>query len=205
MPVTPAGITTLAPNAGKRLTGIQLLRFMRAMKSPHAFPLISQALTRACIGLTLSMGLLVLSGFAQSKESASGDARLEQLERSKWASPLPQWRALLAADMVSVEYGFGAVPKTRRVNLAFLDAQPAPSLPPGAAPPEFVLSDFKFVHPTAESAIVCYHVKAAALGFDAYATSVWAKREGQWLTVFYQATLTAPDAPGLNDYFPAKP
>jgi hypothetical protein len=51
------------------------------------------------------------------------------------------------------------------------------------------------VHLVAENAaLVTYHVKAAGLdhgkGFqlDSYASSLWIKKDGKWLNVFYQAT-----------------
>ena len=111
---------------------------------------------------------------------------------------------MLADDMLSVEYGFDAVPKTRRINMVFFASQSSPAASPASAPPRFELSDFRFVHPNADSAILSYHVKALTFPFDAYATSVWARRDGKWITVFYQATLTAPDSPGLNDFLPTK-
>ncbi|HKT27281.1 nuclear transport factor 2 family protein [Dyella sp.] len=58
------------------------------------------------------------------------------------------------------------------------------------------LSGFN-VHFVAENAaVVTYHVKASGLDhgksfhLDSYASSLWLKRHGTWLNVFYQATPT---------------
>lgn len=172
------------------------------MKSHSRSLALSHALRRTCLGSVIFFCLLAGASAAAPTDS---DASLEKLERSKWTPDgLKQIRPLLADDMLSVEYGFGAMPRTRRINMAFMDAQPPPAPPPGMEPPRFELSDFRFVHPSADTTIVSYHVKGLTMPFDAYATSVWARRAGKWITVFYQATLTAPDAPGLNDFLPQK-
>lgn len=51
------------------------------------------------------------------------------------------------------------------------------------------------VHVVAEDAVlITYHVKAAGLDhgkafqLDSYASSLWMKRDGKWLNVFYQST-----------------
>ena len=168
---------------------------------PNALRLgFAHTLRRACA----LFALVLMSGFGTAVAAASTEveANLEAMERSKWAMPPPMIFAMCADEFLSVEYGFDAVPKTRRVNLAFSRAQEFPPMPEGMEPPRFELADFKFIHASADSVIVSYHVKSLSFPFDAYATSVWAKRQGKWMTVFYQATLTSPDSPGLNDFLP---
>ena len=103
---------------------------------PHPTPaVIPHALTRTCLGLILVSSLLVGTGAAAPKGPASADAQLEQRERSKWSAELlgkPQILAMFAHDMLSVEYGFDTVPKTRRVNMVFMASQPPPATSPGS-------------------------------------------------------------------------
>jgi hypothetical protein len=59
------------------------------------------------------------------------------------------------------------------------------------------LSGFDVHYVAKDAALITYHVKAAGLdhgkGFqlDSYASSLWMKRDGKWLNVFYQATPTS--------------
>jgi len=56
------------------------------------------------------------------------------------------------------------------------------------------LSEFGIRFVAENAALVTYHVKAAGLDhgktfqLDSYASSLWMKRDGKWLNVFYQAT-----------------
>lgn len=56
------------------------------------------------------------------------------------------------------------------------------------------LSEFNIRFVAENAALVTYHVKAAGLDhektfqLDSYASSLWMKRNGEWLNVFYQAT-----------------
>ena len=55
------------------------------------------------------------------------------------------------------------------------------------------LTDFLVVHGDDQSAVVSYKV-AAPFG-NLYVSSVWAERNGEWKTVFYQASPDSPAAP----------
>jgi hypothetical protein len=56
------------------------------------------------------------------------------------------------------------------------------------------LSGFNVRFVAENAALITYHVKAAGLdhgkafAMESYASSLWMKRDGQWLNVFYQAT-----------------
>ncbi len=63
---------------------------------------------------------------------------------------------------------------------------------------DFALSDFHFVFPTPDTAVITYIARATfAYGEQAfpeatiYATSVLVRREGDWVTVWYQGTAGA--------------
>jgi hypothetical protein len=59
------------------------------------------------------------------------------------------------------------------------------------------LSDFSVRFVADDAALVTYRAKASGLDhgkpfqLDSYATSLWVKRDGSWLNVFYQATPAA--------------
>ena len=55
------------------------------------------------------------------------------------------------------------------------------------------LTDFLFVHGDGHSAVISYKV-AAPFG-NLYVSSVWAERNGEWKTVFYQASPDSPSVP----------
>jgi hypothetical protein len=170
---------------------------------PVFYPVgFSSALRRVSVLLVVFASTSVSLWAAEAAIPSEVDSKLEALERSKWAMPPPMIFAMCGDDFLSVEYGFDAVPRTRRVNMAFSKSQEFPPMPEGMEPPKFELDAFRFVHATPESVVVSYHVKGLSFPFDAYGTSVWAQRDGKWVTVFYQATLTSPDSPGLNDHLP---
>lgn len=123
---------------------------------------------------------------------AKSEADLIALEKGKWdPSSLGDPKAmvsLFADDFVSVEYGAdvnGGV--KRKTKAEVFSGGPLP-------PAKFELSDFKTIKPSADSVILSYHVHGLSFAWDAYATSVWAKRAGKWTTVFYQASTAAPSA-----------
>ena len=118
----------------------------------------------------------------------STDAELVRLERAKWGDPAgaltPEaFGALFADDFVSVEYGaevppVGVVRKTRAQVFA------GPPLPPA----EFELSEWQAIHAGPDVVILSYKVMGVTFPWKAYATSVWTRRGGKWLTIFYQAS-----------------
>jgi hypothetical protein len=115
-------------------------------------------------------------------------AELQRLERLKWipSTPREEFLALFAEDFVSVEYGsnvHGGVHRRTRADVF--------SGPPAAAS-HYELSDWHFVRATADAVVVSYRVTGVSFPWQAYATSVWVRRDGRWQTVFYQ-TSTAED------------
>jgi hypothetical protein len=90
--------------------------------------------------------------------------------------------ALFADDFVSVGDGFDISSGVQRKTKT--EVFSGPSHPPAT----FELSDFKVVHPNSDAAIVSYRVTGKSFPWKAYVTSVWARRQGKWTTVFYQAS-----------------
>ena len=117
------------------------------------------------------------------------DADLVALEKAKWDPPSlgdpKAFVGLFADDFVSVEYGTDVKGGVRRKTKA--EVFSGPPLPPA----KFELTDFKTIKPSANAMILSYHVHALSFPWDAYATSVWARRAGKWTTVFYQASTAA--------------
>ena len=134
----------------------------------------------------LLVALLVSSGCATTAGSVTAsDAEIQRLESSKW-NAAPDGREafmdLFAADFVSVEYGSDVQGGVHRKTRA--DVFSGPPLPPA----QFELSDWRFIHADPHVFIVSYRVKGLSFPWQAYATSVWVRRDGKWLTVFYQAS-----------------
>lgn len=131
--------------------------------------------------------LLVASGCATTSGNVTAsDAEIQQLETSKWNATLSGGREafmnLFAQDFVSVEYGSDVQGGVHRKTRA--DIFSGPPLPPA----EFELSDWRFIHPDRHVFIVSYRVNGLSFPWQAYATSVWVRRDGRWQTVFYQAS-----------------
>ena len=114
------------------------------------------------------------------------DKELMRLESTKW-DPMSllhpiDLMALFSDEMLSVDYGTdlqgGAERRTWREVLGF-----------GAVPSwTMKLSEWKVLHPTPDVAIVSYKVTGVSVQWKGYATSTWARRNGKWETVFYQAS-----------------
>jgi hypothetical protein len=117
---------------------------------------------------------------------AATDTDIQRLESSKWnpamAASRDAFLALFAEDFVSVEYGSDVQGGVHRKTRA--DVFSGPPLPPA----EFELSDWRFIHADPHVFIVSYRVKGISFPWQAYATSVWVRRDGKWQTVFYQAS-----------------
>ncbi len=133
------------------------------------------------------MVLLVASGCATTAGNVTAsDAEIQQLETSKWNAAQPGGREafmdLFAEDFVSVEYGSDVQGGVHRKTRA--DVFSGPPLPPA----EFELSDWRFIHADPHVFIVSYRVNGLSFPWQAYATSVWVRRDGRWQTVFYQAS-----------------
>lgn len=116
------------------------------------------------------------------------NSELQRLETAKWdpdsRNARESYLAMFADDFVSVEYGSdvqgGVHRKTRGEVFS------GPPVPPA----RFELSDWQFVRADDQVIIVSYRVKGLSYPWNAYATSVWSRREGRWLTVFYQVSMT---------------
>jgi hypothetical protein len=133
------------------------------------------------------LALLVASGCATTTVNVTAsDAEIQQLETSKWNAEQPGGREafmnLFAEDFVSVEYGSDVQGGVHRKTRA--DVFSGPPLPPA----EFELSDWRFIHADPHVFIVSYRVNGLSFPWQAYATSVWVRRDGKWQTVFYQAS-----------------
>jgi len=123
-----------------------------------------------------------------SSPSADVHDELKRLERLKWVASTPrdEFLALFADDFVSVEYGsnvHGGVHRRTRADV--FSGPPTPAS-------HYELSDWHFVKATPDAVVVSYRVTGVSFPWQAYATSVWVRRDGRWQTVFYQ-TSTAED------------
>lgn len=116
------------------------------------------------------------------------NSELQRLETAKWdpesRNARESYLAMFADDFVSVEYGSdvqgGVHRKTRGEVFS------GPPLPPA----QFELSDWQFVRADEHVIVVSYRVKGLTYPWNAYASSIWSRREGRWLTVFYQVSMT---------------
>jgi hypothetical protein len=114
------------------------------------------------------------------------DSQLVTMERQKWRAlaegKFGSVADLFAEDFINVAWlpEKGMVRQPRAEALAALAKFPA-------SQEEIPLSDFQLVHATDGAVIVTY--KAAAPFGLLFATSVWARRGGEWKTVFYQASV----------------
>ena len=130
--------------------------------------------------------LAVLSLPAAAQQGDAPDKELIRLESTKW-DPMSllhprDLMALFSEEMLSIDYGSdlqGGV--ERRTWSEVLGFGPVPSW-------TMKLSEWKVLHPAPEVAIVSYKVTGVSVQWKAYATSVWARRNGKWQTVFYQAS-----------------
>jgi hypothetical protein len=123
--------------------------------------------------------------------AAGNDAigqRLVAEERASWDLAIKRnvaaYTAFHAPDFFTVT-GTGVVDRARSETSA-MDAN--------VRFDQCELSGFDVRFVAENAALVTYHVKAAGLDhgkafqLDSYASSLWMKRDGKWLNVFYQAT-----------------
>lgn len=133
--------------------------------------------------------LFVLVGVAPLAawgEADATEAELIRLETTKWdpasLGHLKELMGLFADDMLSVEYGNdlnGGV--ERRTWKEILAHGPLPDW-------KMKLSDWRTIRPSPEVVVLSYKVTGVSVQWKAYATSIWARRNGKWQTVFYQAS-----------------
>ena len=114
------------------------------------------------------------------------ETELIRLESSKWdpASLLHpiDLMSLFSDEMLSVDYGSdlqgGVEWRTWKEILAY-----------GNLPLwKMKLTDWRVLRPSPDVAIVSYRVTGVSVQWKAFATSVWARRDGKWQTIFYQAS-----------------
>ncbi len=135
--------------------------------------------------------LVLLAGLAgplawADETGGTADAELIRMESAKWdpaslANPFALM-AMFSREMLSVDPGAdlqGGV--ERRTWKEILAYGPLPGW-------KVKLGEWRALHPSADVVVLSYKVTGVTVDWKAYATSVWARREGQWKTVFYQAS-----------------
>jgi len=125
------------------------------------------------------------SPLAVPSQPADGQA-LVKLEQGKWDPQTlggpAQFMALFADDFISVEYGTDIAGGVQRKSKT--EVFGGPPLPPA----KFDLTDWKVLRPSINVVILSYRVTGKSFRWKAFATSVWAQRNGEWKTIFYQAS-----------------
>lgn len=114
--------------------------------------------------------------------------RLIAEERASWDLAIQRnagaYRAFHAPDFITV--GGSGVAGKAASEASAMDAQ--------VRFDQCALSEFDVRFVAQNAALLTYHVEAAGLDhgkafrLDSYASSLWMKRNGAWLNVFYQAT-----------------
>ena len=136
----------------------------------------------------LAAVIALLVPLAAAAEFDATESELIRLESTKWdpaslLHPL-DLMSLFSDEMLSVDYGAelqgGAERRTWREILAY---GPLPSW-------KMKLADWRVLRPTPDTAILSYKVTGESVQWKAYATSVWARRNNKWQTVFYQVSTT---------------
>jgi hypothetical protein len=124
--------------------------------------------------------------------TAAPKPNLQRLEAGKWhpstLGGAAGMQALFAPDFVSVEYGANPAGPASRRGQYTID----PKLAAMLDSTRFEISDMTALSPSASVTILSYRVTAPAMGWSAWATSTWAKRNGRWQTIFYQASRVTP-------------
>ena len=136
--------------------------------------------------LALALFALAAAPVRPADPEPNPDAELMRMESAKWrpaslAHPF-ELMSMFSDEMLSVEYGAdvhaGAERRTWREILAY---GPLPAW-------NVKLGEWRTLHPSPDVVILSYKVTGVSIDWKAYATSVWARRDGKWKTVFYQAS-----------------
>ncbi len=136
---------------------------------------------------SLRITVIVISLLLQSPlfaQSLSDDSLLVNRERIKWEAlqtkNFGSHREWFAQDFVSIGY----LPDAGVYRTGFGDKFVFPTMDelPSAT---FVLSGFKVVNASPEVKVISYQANGP---LNLYVTTVWAMRNKEWKTVFYQAT-----------------
>lgn len=184
-------ITCSAFNPSTRLVAESRMiggRFGSVLWSRH---IISPEGVRAMKRLRL-IAVLILGGTPalaptpkERKPAFAGQDSIEKIlvakEKQKWDAlkkkDLNVISAFYTEDFLSVAYGATGVVRASKSEMIEAVSQTDVS--------GYTLKDFKLVRLGADCAVVTYK----AVGkYPIFATSVWVKRDGRWLTAFYQAT-----------------
>jgi len=125
---------------------------------------------------------------APTAENGTIGQRLIAEERASWDLAIKRdaaaYKAFHAQDFFTVS-GTGVVDRA---------SSEASAMDPHVRFDQCELSGFDVHFVAPDAALVTYRVKAAGLDhgkafqLDSYASSLWMKRNGRWLNVFYQAT-----------------
>jgi len=143
---------------------------------------MSCKLVRSCVLLLLVIFLLPQSSlFGQNNND---DTLLVNREKVKWEALKSRTFAAhnewFSKEMASIGY----LPDASVYRTGFGDNFVFPKID-DLPPSTFILSGFKIVNASNEVKIVSYKADGPLF---LYVTSIWAKRDNEWKTVFYQAT-----------------
>ena len=143
---------------------------------------MSCKLVRSCVLLLLVIFLLPQSSlFGQNNND---DTLLVNREKVKWEALKSRTFAAhnewFSKEMASIGY----LPDASVYRTGFGDNFVFPKMD-DLPPSTFILSGFKIVNASNEVKIVSYKADGPLF---LYVTSIWAKRDNEWKTVFYQAT-----------------
>ena len=139
--------------------------------------------------------LFFLVGLVACGSTSSGsedpqeiETMLTELEKDKvdkfFAGNFSETQPLFTDDFINVAFNpTGTVRQNKEESAAALAG-----LPPFDG--EYDVTDFQFVHSDDQTVIVSYKTTAPFGSY--YATSIWALRDGEWKTVFYQDTPIFP-------------
>jgi len=132
------------------------------------------------------MSFILAVCFALSVGNPDPAASLIVREKAKWDFQhldAAKLAAEYAPDFVEIGYKPEGVRRQVRPDIAAAFRELQTSAPSNMPP--WTLSDFEVVRPSRDTVILSYRAE----GFlKLYATTVWALRDGKWVSVFYQAT-----------------
>jgi hypothetical protein len=153
--------------------------------------------TRQC-STSLAMAILVLIGnllWSATCHAAPPTTSMDAIEQSLITNEKLSWELAIKHEAASYKAfhapDFFTLNGTGVVNKALSEAS---ALDPNVRFDQCDLSSFDVHFVADDAALVTYHVKAGGLDhgktfqLDSYASSLWMKRGGTWVNVFYQAT-----------------
>lgn len=152
-------------------------------------------IVKIMIVLTLLSIITACSPQSTSMSPQEVESMLIAKEQQKWdmfrAGTFSQVTNLYADDFINISVSpAGTFRQNKQESIGTLT-----SMPPMDG--EITLSDFLVVYPDENTAVVSY--KVTAFFGNEYATTVWSQRDGEWMTVFYQASPIFDPAPPVMD------